>query len=82
MSSTCVMCHAISGTLAVGRKAPDLSHVAARQMLAAGALPNTPEHLASWISNPQQHKPGANMPPLQLPDDDLRSLVSYLASLR
>jgi cytochrome c oxidase subunit 2 len=82
MAATCVMCHAISGTLANARKAPDLSHLASRQTLAAGALPNTPEQLASWISNSQQHKPGVNMPSLQLPPQDLQYLVSYLASLR
>jgi cytochrome c oxidase subunit 2 len=82
MSSTCVMCHAISGTSANARRAPDLSHLASRRMLAAGALPNTPEQLASWIENPQRHKPGVNMPPLQLPPQDMQDLVSYLASLQ
>jgi len=82
LSSTCVMCHAISGTPANARRAPDLTHVASRRMLAAGALPNTPEHLAGWIVNPQQFKPGSNMPALELPPADLQSLVSYLSSLR
>lgn len=82
LSSTCVMCHTISGTLAGARRAPDLSHMAGRRTLAAGALPNDPEHLASWISNPQQFKPGTNMPPVQLPQSDLQNLVSYLTSLQ
>jgi cytochrome c oxidase subunit 2 len=82
MSSTCVMCHAIAGTSATARKAPDLSHVGSRKTLAAGALENTPEQLASWIANPQQHKPGTNMPSLQLPPQDLRDLSTYLGSLK
>ena len=82
LASTCVMCHTISGTLANARRAPDLTHLASRSMLAAGALPNTPDQLAQWIANPQQFKPGSNMPPLQLPQADLQSLVAYLSSLR
>jgi cytochrome c oxidase subunit 2 len=82
MSSTCVMCHAISGTSASARRAPDLSHLASRRMLGAGALPNKPEQLASWIENPQRHKPGVNMPALQLPPQDMQNLVAYLASLQ
>ena len=38
----CAMCHAIAGTSAGGRTAPDLTHVASRSTLAAGTLPNTP----------------------------------------
>ena len=82
MAGTCIMCHAVSGTPANARRAPDLSHVASRSMLAAGALPNTAEQLASWIENPQRHKPGANMPALQLPPQELQDLVSYLGSLQ
>jgi cytochrome c oxidase subunit 2 len=82
MASTCVMCHAISGTTAGGRKAPDLSHLASRRMIAAGALPNDADHLANWIRDPQQYKPGVNMPALQLPPQSLQDLVAYLGSLR
>ena len=82
MSSTCVMCHAISGTLAGATRAPDLTHVGSRRMLAAGALPNTQEDLAGWIADPQQYKPGTNMPPVQLPQADLENLVAYLSRLQ
>jgi cytochrome c oxidase subunit 2 len=82
MTTTCVMCHAIQGTDASARRGPDLTHVAQRQTLAAGALPNTPENLERWIRNPQHIKPGANMPPSDLPGDDVRALVAYLGSLR
>ncbi len=82
MAGPCMMCHAISGTHANARKAPDLSHLASRRMLAAGALPNTPEQLASWSDNPQQYKPGVNMPALRLPAAEMHDLVSYLASLK
>jgi cytochrome c oxidase subunit II len=82
MQGTCVMCHAIQGTDANARLGPDLTHVASRQTLAAGALPNQPAHLARWIVEPQAVKPGVNMPPNRLPPADLDALVAYLSSLR
>lgn len=82
LSDQCVMCHNIAGTEATGQRAPDLTHVASRHELAAGALPNTADAMASWITDPQQHKPGANMPARALPPDDLHALVAYLRSLR
>lgn len=82
LGSTCVMCHAIGGTEAGARRAPDLTHLASRRTLAAGALPNDAQHLASWISNPQAHKPGVNMPSHALSQSDMQALVAYLGSLR
>jgi cytochrome c oxidase subunit II len=81
LSSTCVMCHAISGTIASARRGPDLTHVASRATLAAGTLPNTDDAMARWIRNPQQFKPGVNMPASNLPDDELAAIVAYLRSL-
>ena len=82
MSTTCVMCHSIQGTDASANHAPDLTHLADRRTIAAGTLPNTAEDLARWIRNPQQIKPGANMPASDLPDEDLKQLVAYLGSLK
>jgi cytochrome c oxidase subunit II len=81
-SVSCAMCHAIQGTLANAQHAPDLTHIATRQTLAAGTLPNTPQDLAAWISNPQLHKPGTNMPATPLSNDDLDAIVAYLGGLK
>jgi cytochrome c oxidase subunit 2 len=82
LQSTCAMCHAITGTIANGQQAPDLTHVASRQTLAAGALPNTPSALVAWITDPHQAKPGVYMPPNGLPPADLQALVAYLRTLQ
>ena len=82
MGSSCVMCHAISGTPAGSRIGPDLTHLASRKTLAAGTLPNTPENLTGWIVDPQVIKPGARMPPNQFSGPDLRALVAYLETLK
>jgi cytochrome c oxidase subunit 2 len=81
-SLSCAMCHTVQGTLAQGRHAPDLTHVASRQMLAAGALTNTPQNLASWIVDPQKHKPGSNMPATPMSKEDLAAIVAYLGTLK
>jgi len=82
LSGTCMMCHAILGTTASARSAPDLTHVASRARIAAGRLANTPENLAAWIHDPQAIKPGANMPANLLAPDDLHAVVAYLETLR
>ena len=82
LSGSCMLCHAIQGTSANARKAPDLTHVATRSRLAAGRLLNTPEDLARWIRDPQKIKAGVNMPAHPLGDDDMKALVAYLGTLK
>jgi cytochrome c oxidase subunit II len=82
LTTSCGMCHAIRGTLALAGVAPDLTHIGSRRTLAAGTIPNTPGHLAGWIADPQSIKPGNRMPPNNLPSTDLTALVSYLGSLK
>jgi cytochrome c oxidase subunit 2 len=82
MSNQCMMCHTINGTNARATVGPDLTHIASRDMLASGAIPNTRGYLAGWIANPQNIKPGVRMPPNTLPSDDLNALVDYLESLK
>ena len=82
LGSTCVMCHAIQGTDASALRGPDLTHVGGRTTLASGTLPNTDEDMKRWIRNPQQLKPGVNMPGSSLADADLQALVTYLRGLK
>ena len=82
LRSTCVTCHTIRGTDAGSRVGPELTHVALRQTLAAGTLPNTREHLRRWVSNPSSIKPGTRMPPSPFHGADLDAVLDYLRSLR
>jgi cytochrome c oxidase subunit 2 len=82
LSSPCIMCHSIRGTDAGGKVAPELTHLASRRTIAAATLPNTRDHLAEWITNSQEIKPGNHMPPVPLSPDELQSLVTYLESLK
>ncbi|MDX1520230.1 MAG: cytochrome c oxidase subunit II [Anaerolineae bacterium] len=81
LSTNCSQCHTISGTSASGTLGPDLTHFASRSTLGAGILPNTREHLAQWILNPQQIKQGNLMPATQLTEPKLEALVAYLQNL-
>lgn len=82
MERSCAMCHTIQGIGANGNFGPDLTHVASRRLLAAGALPNERPRLAAWIVDPQSIKPGSNMPPTPLSVQDLHALLDYLATLK
>lgn len=82
LTHACVMCHTIRGTTAAARVGPDLTHLASRSTIAAGALPNTIGNLGGWILNAQSIKPGCRMPPNHLSGSDLQDLLAYLETLR
>jgi cytochrome c oxidase subunit 2 len=81
-TNACGDCHMIQGTTATARAGPDLTHVASRQTLASGVIPNTPEQMRRWLDNPQLVKPGAFMPTFRLSDADLTALSAYLEGLQ
>ncbi len=78
----CAYCHAIRGTGANAAMGPDLTHLASRRTLGAGAIPNTSENLTAWIQDAQGIKPGVDMPRMTLQPTELQALVTYLESLR
>jgi cytochrome c oxidase subunit II len=82
LRSPCTMCHTIRGTGSGATVGPDLTHLASRQMIGAGTLPNTPGNLAGWILDSQGIKPGNKMPPNPLRPEDLQALLAYLESLK
>jgi cytochrome c oxidase subunit 2 len=77
----CALCHAIGGTPAGGVVGPNLTHLASRRTLAAGALPLDRGTLESWIIDPQRHKPGTNMPAVPLQPQQLSDITDYLMTL-
>jgi cytochrome c oxidase subunit 2 len=78
----CSSCHAISGTTAGGRVGPDLTHLASRRTIAAGALPMNKGNLYGWVADPQSQKPGTKMPTMDLKPDELHAIVAYLEGLK
>jgi cytochrome c oxidase subunit 2 len=82
LRKSCAMCHAIDGTPAQGRHAPNLTHIASRMTIGAGTLENTVTRRAAWILDPQQFKPGTKMPAENMRPDDLAAINAYLGSLQ
>jgi cytochrome c oxidase subunit 2 len=78
---TCVNCHAIEGVAAKSNAGPDLTHLASRRSLGSGIVPNTPDNLRRWLTDPQSVKPGVLMPNFKLTPEQLDSLLAYFATL-
>lgn len=82
MSGPCAACHQIVGTPAAGQTGPDLTHLASRRTIAAGARPYSFDALRTWLRDPHSIKPGNHMPQVQLSEDDLNALTAYLDNLK
>jgi cytochrome c oxidase subunit 2 len=78
----CGNCHAIRGTDASGKVAPELTHFASRTTLAAGSFPRNRGWVAAWLADPQQQKPGTHMPVIRLEPQEADALLAYLMQLR
>ena len=82
LSLSCANCHMVTGTTAVGKFGPDLTHVMSRRELGSGVIANNGKNLMDWVNDPQNIKPGCLMPSLQLTDRELNQVVAYLGTLR
>jgi cytochrome c oxidase subunit 2 len=80
-SAHCAACHSVRGIGAGGIVGPDLTHLMSRQTIASGTLHNDLASLSEWIRHAQDLKPGTKMPSVQLSDNDLNALTSFLQTL-
>ena len=78
----CGDCHTLRGTDATGVLGPDLTHLASRRLLAAGAAPNNKGTMGGWILDPQHLKPGAFMPDTPMTGEELTALLAWLETLQ
>jgi cytochrome c oxidase subunit II len=87
-NAPCAICHTIRGVsgfskeYTYGFRGPDLTHFGSRSTMAGSIMDNTPQNVAMWIRNPDEVKPGANMPTLGLSGREMNELVAYLESLK
>ncbi|CAN5584850.1 cytochrome c oxidase subunit II [soil metagenome] len=81
----CVGCHAVDGleTSAGVQIAPNLTHFALRERFAGYILDTTADNLHAWITDPQDLKPGAQMPAFgeSLTSEQIDAVVAYLQTL-
>ena len=79
----CALCHTVRGTVANGKVAPDLTHIASRKYIGANSFINDKADMGGWITHAQSMKPGCMMPNLTFFNGrDLRALVDYLEDLK
>lgn len=78
----CGACHTVRGVPeATGSIGPTLTGMASKPRI-ADAVPNTPENMKRWITNPPSVKPGTAMPGLGLSDKESNDLVAFLETLK
>jgi cytochrome c oxidase subunit 2 len=83
LNGPCILCHAVRGTLAGGRVAPDLTHIGSRRLIGANSFPNNKAYLEAWITHAQSLKPECKMPNFtQFSGVQLREMVAYLDQLK
>lgn len=79
----CALCHTVRGTVALGKVAPDLTHIGSRLYIGANSFTNDTGNMGGWITHAQSMKPGCMMPNLTFFNGpDLRGLIKYLQSLQ
>ena len=77
----CGGCHQVRG-VTDGTIGPDLTHLGARQTLAAGMQPLTTAHLVRFIRHAPDVKPGARMPAYpRMTDKDAATIARWLEQL-
>ncbi|MHB8620233.1 MAG: cytochrome c oxidase subunit II [Chloroflexota bacterium] len=80
--NACAQCHAIRGTSANGRVAPELTHIGSQETIGAGRLKNTEVNMAAWLHDAQRYKPGSYMPNLHLSRTQSTILAKWLEDLK
>ena len=77
----CNACHRIPGVTGSDvHVGPPLEGMARRGLI-AGAVPNTPEQMVRWLTDPRAVDPETTMPAMQVTLPDARDIAAYLATL-
>ena len=82
LRTSCINCHTVRGTVANGTFAPDLTHLMSRTEIGSGIVPNTPDNLREWVFDPQNIKPGCDMPSMKLTRDEVDLVCAWLETLK
>jgi cytochrome c oxidase subunit II len=82
-SSGCGYCHVVRGvTQSPAQAAPDLTHFARRQTIAATRFPISTAYLTGWVAHSRGLKKSSLMPDNAIDPRVLHPLVAYLETLR
>lgn len=85
LTTLCIACHTIKGTILAGTAGPDLTHYGSRTTLGSSMADNNAENLKEWLRDPEGFKPGNKMALLikenTLNTEQIDALTEYLLSL-
>ena len=76
----CASCHRVEG-FAEGEVGPDLTHLQQRKTFAGAIFDLNEKNLRKWLRDPPKEKPGSIMPNLDLTEEEITSLITYLDTL-
>lgn len=81
----CGACHVIPGVQGADGKSddagPSLEYIG-RLSYIAGGIPNQPANMVQWLRVPHAVKPGTEMPPMGLTEQEARHMAAFLYTLR
>ncbi len=81
----CGACHVIPGVQGADGKSdgagPSLDYIG-RLSYIAGGIPNQPANMVQWLRVPHAVKPGTEMPPMGLTEQEARHMAAFLYTLR
>ena len=81
----CAACHVIPGVQGgadgADNAGPTLEHIG-RLSYIAGGIPNQPANMVQWLRLPHAVKPGTEMPPMGLTEQEARHMAAFLYTLR
>ena len=78
----CGACHTIDGVAAARGQTAQALTAWSRRSYIAGRLPNRPDVLVQWITEPHTLVPGTNMPSMGVSPADAQAMAAYLFSLK
>lgn len=81
-SKTCTTCHSTIASEQDPDIGPNLANFASRKYFLSNIKLNTTKNLKAWLHDPQEVKPGANMPNFALTNEEVDALTHYLQNLK
>ncbi|MFC0189030.1 cytochrome c oxidase subunit II [Fictibacillus aquaticus] len=75
----CLSCHAVGEK--GGNTGPNLTGFGEKEKI-AGIMDHSKANLKKWIKDPQEYKPGNEMPKLPLSDEEVDAVADYLMELK
>lgn len=81
-SKSCTSCHSTIITKREPHIGPNLGNFGSREYFLSNVKRNNTKNLKAWLRDPQDVKPGADMPNFALTTEEINALTHYLQNLK